>query len=64
MSGRTDDDQTAPEKDDEVEIEAEPPAETEADAEPVFPWAEKIDTDPVKQSSLFESEAAAEADLI
>ena len=54
------DDATAPEEDDAPE--AALPAESETETGPVFPWAEKIDTDQVLQPSLFESAAAAEAD--
>jgi len=55
-----DEDATAPEEDDAPDTDS--PAESETEAGPVFPWAESIDTDPVMQPSLFESEAVAEAD--
>ena len=42
--------------------EADRPAESETETGPVFPWAEKIDTDSISQLGLFESEAASEAD--
>ena len=42
--------------------EADPPAQSETDTSPVFPWTQKFDTDAIAQASLFESEAAAEAD--
>ena len=54
------DDAAAPAEDDAPE--ADLPAESETETGPVFPWAEEIDTDQVMQPSLFESEAAAEAD--
>jgi len=54
------DDETAPEEGDSSF--ADPPAESETETGPVFPWAEKIDTDAIVRPSLFESEAAAEAD--
>ena len=49
-------------KDDVFEADLPTESETEAETGPVFPWAEKIDTDPIVQPSLFESEPAAEAD--
>jgi len=52
---------TAPEEDDAPDTDS-PQAESETETGPVFPWAEQIDTDPILQPSLFESEAAAEAD--
>ncbi len=55
-----DDDAATPEEDNAPDTD--PPAESETETGPVFPWAEKIDTDPISQPGLFESEAASEAD--
>ena len=55
-----DDDAATPEEDDVPDTD--PPAESETETGPVFPWAEKIDTDQVTQPRLFEREAASEAD--